>query len=57
MKLTVLGMFTIEGTEKELADYTSAVMLNLKAAADKQESEEAHNAVDSLIQEMFGKKQ
>lgn len=57
MKLTVFGMFTIEGTEKELADYTSAVMLNLKAAADKQESEEAQNAVDSLIQEMFGKKQ
>lgn len=57
MKLTVFGMFTIEGTEKELADYTSAVMLNLKAAADKQESEEAQKAVDSLIQEMFGKKQ
>lgn len=57
MKLNVFGMFTIEGTEKELADYTSAVMLNLKAAADKQESEEAQNAVDSLIKEMFGKKQ
>lgn len=57
MKLTVFGMFTVEGTEQECADYTARLVAILKAWQDNQNAIEAQKAVDSIIEEMFGKKQ
>lgn len=57
MKLTVFGMFTVEGTEQECADYTARLVATLKAWQDNQNTIEAQKAVDSIIEEMFGKKQ
>ena len=37
MKLTIFGMFTVEGTEQECADYTARLMASLKAIQDKQD--------------------
>lgn len=56
MKLTVFGMFTVEGTEKECANYTAELVESLRANLDKQESIEAQKAVDSIIEKMFGTK-
>ena len=57
MKLTVFGMFTLEGTEQECADYTARLVATLTAYNDNQDAIEAKKAVDSIIEEMFGKKQ
>lgn len=51
MKLTVMGVITIEGTVKQLSDYTARLLDRMKELSDKREREDAVNA---LLHELQG---
>lgn len=48
MKLTIMNMFTAEGTPEQLSEYTTRVMLKLKSWTDKQEQKQIQNEIESI---------
>ena len=48
MKLTIMNLFTAEGTLEQLSEYTARVMLILKNWTDKQEQKQIQNEIESI---------
>lgn len=52
MKLTIMNLFTVEGTPKQLSEYTARVMMILKSWTDKQEQKQIQNEIESIWKHM-----
>ena len=48
MKLTIMNMFTAEGTPEQLSEYTARVMLILKSWTDKQEQAQVEREIKEI---------
>ena len=48
MKLTIMNMFTAEGTQEHLSEYTARVMLILKNWTDKQEQAQVEREIKEI---------
>lgn len=48
MRVTVMGIFTAEGTVEQLSEYTARLILLLKHWADQLESEDIRNEIEAV---------
>lgn len=52
MKLTIMNLFTAEGTPEQLSEYTARVMLILKNWTDKQEQAQVEREIKEIWRSM-----
>jgi len=52
MKLTIMNLFTAEGTPEQLSEYTARVMLILKNWTDKQEQAQVEREIKEIWKNM-----